>query len=112
MADSRLLAGKLRYRIKIYNRVITTNEYGEGEESLSLYKSVRAERRYLGGYVRKEDEQMSPGVTIEFQIRFDENINEQMYIRYNDDLYRVRYVYHTYEMTTTIKCTLDKDNKV
>tara|TARA_R110000803_G_scaffold210835_1_gene284140 strand:+ start:9264 stop:9596 length:333 start_codon:yes stop_codon:yes gene_type:complete len=96
--------GQFRYRISIYNMVGTKNEFGEPEIIKQLYKSLRASRKYIGGTTNEVDNTISVKRTIEFTVRFDENILEDMVIEYNGDEYWCKYVFHTHTSTTTMRC--------
>ena len=96
--------GQFRYRISIYNMIGGKNEFGETEILKTLYRSVRSSRKYIGGTTNEVDNTISVKRTIEFTVRFDENIVEDMVIKYGDDEYWCKYVYHTNEHTTTMRC--------
>ncbi len=103
-------AGEFRYRINIYSITRTPNEYGEPSKSLTLYNSVRAARKFIGGTTSEIDEQMVPQQTVEFKVRFDFNLVEDMVVMFSGNKYQVMYVFHTYEYATTMRCKLIKDD--
>lgn len=103
-------AGELRYRINIYSITRTPNEFGEPEKNLTLYRSVRCARKFIGGTTMEIDEQMVPQQTVEFKIRFDFNIVEDMVVIFDSRKYQCLYVFHTYEEATTLRCKLIKDD--
>lgn len=105
-------AGELRYKISIYSFTRTRNEFLEEETHLALYRTVRADRKSIGGTVKELDGQMSPTETMEFKIRYDFAINEDMVVVFKGKKYRVKYVYHTHEESTHIRCNLSKDENL
>lgn len=80
------------------------NSYGENELVKTFYKSLRTSRRYIGGTLTEQDNSIATKRTIEFTVRFDESIKEDMVILYNGEDYICKYVFHTYEKTTTMRC--------
>jgi len=110
MIQGRTFAGNLRYRINIMELIDSLNEYGEIEKTMSLYRSVRSDRKYVSGAVYEIADQMKEQVTIEFTIRFDENVTTKMLVEYKSQLYKIVYVQHIHEEVTLIKCKLSKDN--
>jgi len=105
-------AGELRYKIGIYNLTRTKNEFLEEEITLTLYRTVRADRKSIGGTIKELDGQIAPSETMEFKIRYDFAINEDMVVIFKDTKYRVKYVYHTHEESTHIRCNLSKDENL
>lgn len=103
-------SGELRYRINIYSIARTKNEYGEEERTLSPYRSVRAARKFIGGTTKEIDNQMAATQTVDFKIRYDKNVEEEMVIIYDGRKYQTTYIYHTYEEATTIRTILIKDD--
>tara|TARA_R110000851_G_scaffold295923_3_gene450921 strand:+ start:739 stop:1068 length:330 start_codon:yes stop_codon:yes gene_type:complete len=96
--------GQFRYRIGIYSMVPTKNGFGENELLKTLFKSLRASRKYIGGTLTEQDNAVSTKRTLEFSVRFDEDIQEDMVIEYKGDDYICKYVFHTYEQLTTMRC--------
>ena len=72
--------GQFRYRIGIYSMVPTKNGFGENELLKTLFKSLRASRKYIGGTLTEQDNAVSTKRTLEFSVRFDEDIQEDMVI--------------------------------
>ena len=103
-------SGELRYRINIYSITRTKNLTGEEERTLSLYRSVRAARKFIGGTTKEVDNQMAAQQTVDFKIRYDKNVEEEMVIIFDGKKYQTTYIYHTYEESTTIRTILIKDN--
>ena len=104
--------GQFRYRINIYSLDGAKNEYGEKEQNLVLHKTAKASRKFIGGLMTQQDNQIAPKQTVEFAIRYDESILEDMVIIYKGEKYRVTYVFHTFEILTTARCILSKDKSL
>jgi len=85
-------AGNLREVINIYTYSQVTNELGEKVKSKVLFKTVRAERKNKGGKEIEVNEQLTPIQTVQFNIRFDDSIDETMVIEYLGKYYNIRYI--------------------
>lgn len=104
--------GQFRYRIIIYTLVNVKDDYGGVKQTLQQHKTCKASRKFTSGLMKNLDNQISAVQTVEFTIRFDFSIVEDMVVKFKGEKYRVTYVYHTHEQTTTMRAILTKDDKL
>lgn len=104
--------GQFRYRINIYDLQKVANEYGEPDLNLKLHKTAKASRKFIGGLMTLQDNQVAPKQTVEFTVRYDPTLAEDMVVIYKGEKYRITYVFHTFEITTTMRSILSKDENL
>lgn len=82
-------AGSLQYRIKVIQSQLTTDEFGAKSEYWVLYHDMRAGILYKSGNKSITDNEMFNSSSVDFSVRYDENITEQMRVVYNNKIYKI-----------------------
>ena len=82
-------AGSLKYTIKLLVSKLTSDSFGAKTEEWIVYADVRAGIIYKGGNKNISDYEMFNSSNIDFTMRYDKLINEQMRINFNNKIYKI-----------------------
>jgi len=100
-------AGQLKYTIQILTKTNTIDDFGSSNESWNVYANVRAGIVYKSGDKAVQDYEIFNSLTIDFTIRYDRFINEQMRVNFNDRIYKINFLNKSpFDNSLIISCEL------
>ena len=100
-------AGILKYSIKLIQSQSTRDSAGSTTETWVEYANVRAGLIYKGGEKSIVDFERFNSSKIDFTIRYDKNINEQMRVIYESKTYKIASIYkNPFDNSLTVNCEL------
>ena len=82
-------ASLLRELVDIYVPNLTTNEYGEQVQNYERLYTTRAYIRHTYGQRSQENDEIVTNYRKAFTIRKYHNLNEKMYVRYQNKFWRI-----------------------
>lgn len=85
-------ANNLNKRIIFRKEVVTTGSIGTPEETPEFLKHSYANVRVLGGGTQYSEDGELPFNNIEFTVRYDEDINYDCLIEYEEQFYKIKYI--------------------
>jgi len=77
--------GEMDRRIKLYERTITTNSYGEEINTWSLYNTVWAKYEPIGGDEPLQDGTLQSTSLAKYTIRYDNAVTQDMVVVYDPE---------------------------
>jgi SPP1 family predicted phage head-tail adaptor len=100
-------SGQLKYKISILINDVSFDEYNNVVDNWLVYREVRAGVVYKSGDKLVQEYQIFNSNTLDFIIRYDKYINEDMRIKFNERYFKINYLYkNPYDNTLTISTEL------
>ena len=104
--------GKLDRRIELYSTTRTLNDYGEGEESYTYYRSVWAQLMTSKGTEGRADISMMSKSEIQFMLRYNSTLTTSYLVKFEGNYYNITAIDQIGRREYIKVTCVYKDNKV